>query len=100
MKDKSVGMNEGSYEKKKRGPGMIRIIHADDEESRRYLIANKINRESDMQVIASVKSVNECLQELDRASYDIALIDLNFTFDLYPNGSVLRKYHFCSRIFH
>ncbi|MBJ6362499.1 response regulator [Paenibacillus sp. GCM10012307] len=60
---------------------MIRIIHAEDEESWRYLIANKINRESDMQVVSSVASVNECLQELDRAHYDIALIDLNLSED-------------------
>jgi len=58
---------------------MIRIIHAEDEESWRYLIRNKINRESDMQIVSSVASMNECLIELDRASYDIALIDLNLS---------------------
>ncbi|RIE02402.1 DNA-binding response regulator [Cohnella faecalis] len=74
-------MDEGKYLYPKGELSMIRIIHAEDEESWRYLIANKINRESDMQVISSVTSVNECLQELDRAPYDIALIDLNLSED-------------------
>lgn len=68
--------------------GMIRIIHAEDEESWRYLIANKINHESDMQVVSSVTSVEECLQELDQAPYDIALIDLNLGEDEHWAGGI------------
>lgn len=81
-------MDEGEFVYPKGELRMIRIIHAEDEESWRYLIANKINRESDMQVVSSVTSLNECLQELDRAPYDIALIDLNLSEDDYFDGGI------------
>jgi DNA-binding NarL/FixJ family response regulator len=70
-------VDEGQCIHSKGGLSMIRIIHADDEELWRYLIANKINREVDMQIISSVSSVEECLHELDQNPYDIALVDLN-----------------------
>ena len=65
---------------------MIRIIHVEDEEAWRFLIANKINRETDMKVEASVSTMEQCLEELERNEYDMALIDLNLSGEEFTEG--------------